>query len=354
VLQDRIEGKWIDTFADVFTQCAVKSGDPVAILSETQSRALNVHLAELALLRLGARPFHVIVPTPPQHQAVPVKSTGSSFALGGLEPVIAALSGGVMIADLTVEGLMHARETPRILGSGSRSLYMSNDHPEVLERLRPRPELIEKVLLGRKKMEATREMRVTSKAGTDLTISMAGARIGGNLGIVREPGKLASWPGGINSCFPGAGAVNGVLVLDEGDQNLTFKRFLEKPVRLVIENDFVVEIAGQGLDADLMREYFAVWGDREAYGVSHVGWGMNPFARWEALVMYDKRDTNATEQRAFAGNFLFSTGVNPAAGRETEGHFDLPVRRTTIALDGEVVVKDGVVQGDLALQATAA
>lgn len=349
MLQERIEGKWIDLFVEVFQGCAVNPGDPVAILSETQSRALNVHLAELALLRIGARPFHVIVPTPLQHQASPVKSTGSSFAVGGLEPVIAALSGGIMIADLTVEGLMHARETPRILGSGSRSLYMSNDHPEVLERLRPRPALVDKVLLGREKMLAASEMRVTSAAGSDLTVRMTGARVGGNLGIVREPGKLASWPGGINSCFPGAHAVNGVLVLDVGDQNLTFKRFIEKPVRLVIEDDFVVAIEGDGVDAELMREYFAVWGDREAYGVSHVGWGMNPYARWEALVMYDKRDTNATEQRAFAGNFLFSTGVNPAAGRETEGHFDLPVRRTTITLDGEAVVKDGVVQGELAL-----
>lgn len=349
MLQERIEGKWIDLFADVFVQCAVRPGDPVAILSETQSRPLNVHIAELALQRMGARPFHVVVPTPPQHQPTPVKSTGSSFAIQGLEPVVRALSGGIMIADLTVEGLMHARETPQILQSGSRSLYMSNDHPEVLERLRPRPELVEKVLLGRAKMERASEMRVTSAAGTDLRIRMKGARIGGNLGIVREPGKLASWPGGINSCFPGAHAVDGVLVLDEGDLNLTFKRYLEKPVRLVIEDDFVVAIEGAGVDADLMREYFAVWGDREAYGVSHVGWGMNPGARWEALVLYDKRDTNATEQRAFAGNFLFSTGVNPAAGRDTEGHFDLPVKRTTIRLDDEVVVRDGVVQGDLAL-----
>ncbi len=347
MLRDRIEAKWIDTFAHTFELCHVRKGDPVAILSESQSRQINVHLAELALLRMGARPFHVIVPTPPQEEMVPVRSTGSSHAIQGLEPVVKVLSGGIMIADLTVEGLMHAPETPAILGSGSRSLYVSNDHPEVLERLKPREELIRKVLIGREMMQKCKEMRVTSAAGTDLRIRMEGARVGGNLGVVREPGKLASWPGGINSCFPPAGAVNGVLVLDEGDLNLTFKRYLEKPVRLVIEDDFVTKIEGKGLDADLHREYFAVWGDRNAYGVSHVGWGMNPYARWEALVMYDKKDTNATEQRAFAGNFLYSTGANPSANRYTLGHFDLPVKNTTITLDGEVVVKDGVPVGEL-------
>ena len=63
---ERIEGKWIEAFAEVFARCAVKPGDAAAILSETQSRALNVHLSELALLRLGAKPFHIIVPTPAQ------------------------------------------------------------------------------------------------------------------------------------------------------------------------------------------------------------------------------------------------------------------------------------------------
>jgi 2,5-dihydroxypyridine 5,6-dioxygenase len=71
---------------------------------------------------------------------------------------------------------------------------------------------------------------------------------------------------------------------------------------------------------------------------------MNEAARYEALAMYDQRDTNGTELRAVAGNFLFSTGANEFAGRYTEGHFDIPVFNTTIALDGEVVVERGVLQ----------
>src|SRR3954463_3923806 len=115
---DRIEGKWIDAFAEVFERCAVRSGDTAAILSETQSRALNVHLAELALLRLGARPFHLVVPTPPQRHPVPVRSTGASEAIGGLAPVVEACKAAGFVVDCTIEGLMHAAETPEILKSG--------------------------------------------------------------------------------------------------------------------------------------------------------------------------------------------------------------------------------------------
>jgi 2,5-dihydroxypyridine 5,6-dioxygenase len=49
--------------------------------------------------------------------------------------------------------------------------------------------------------------------------------------------------------------------------NLTFKRYLESAVRLTIENDYVTRIDGESLDAELMREYFSAWGDREAYAV---------------------------------------------------------------------------------------
>ena len=66
MLRDRIEAKWIDAFVRVFALCKVQPGEACAILSETQSRRLNVHLAELALARLGATAFHVVVPSKPQ------------------------------------------------------------------------------------------------------------------------------------------------------------------------------------------------------------------------------------------------------------------------------------------------
>ena len=133
-----------------------------------------------------------------------------------------------------------------------------------------------------------------------------------------------------------------------GDLNLTFKRYVESPVRLVIESDYVTHIEGQSLDAELMRANFDAWDDREAYGVSHVGWGMNPRARWDALVMNDRADVNGTEQRAFAGNFLYSTGANEVAGRYTLGHLDLPFRHCTLNLDGRTIVEDGRLRGELA------
>ena len=61
--------------------------------------------------------------------------------------------------------------------------------------------------------------------------------------------------------------------------------------------------------------------------------------------MYDKVDTNGTELRALAGNFLYSTGANEHAGRYTEGHFDLPMLGCDIVIDGAAVVENGVLCG---------
>ena len=348
MIEDRIEAKWIDSFRRVFELCKLAEGDVAAVLSETQSRALNVHLAELALRRLGVRVFHVRLTTPPQEAPVPVRSTGASNAVQGLEPVIAALAASTVVVDCTLEGMLHAPELPRILEDGARLMMISNEHPDVLERLVPDPGLAEKVKAGRRMLSDAGRMEVRSAAGTDLVVDVSGTRGAGVWGYCDRPGQVAHWPGGLVLCFPRKGAVNGTLVLDAGDVNLTFKRYLESPVTLAIEDDFVVDIAGGGLDAELFRSYIAAWGDREAYAVSHVGWGMNPAARWEALAMYDKRDVNGTELRAFAGNFLYSTGANETAGRHTLGHFDLPVRGCTIRLDGEAVVDAGVLQGELA------
>jgi 2,5-dihydroxypyridine 5,6-dioxygenase len=342
MFSDRIEGKWIDAFCEVFEKCAVKPGDTAAILSESQSRALNVHLAELALLRLGARPFHVIVPTPRNPHPVPVRSTGASEAIGQLAPVVGALGQAGFVVDCTLEGLMHAPETPAILQAGARILVVSNEHPEALERMRPDPRLEAQVRAAAKMLRGSKRMTVTSKAGTDLRIDMIGASTVGVWGWTDRAGTLAHWPGGLVVSFPKAGTVNGTLVLDRGDINLTFKRYLESPVRLTLESDYVTQMEGDGTDAELMRCYLAAWGDRNAYAVSHVGFGMNPQARYEALAMYGRRDTNGTELRAVAGNFLFSTGANEFAGRYTAGHFDLPVMRTTITVDDTVVVQDGV------------
>jgi len=80
-------------------------------------------------------------------------------------------------------------------------------------------------------------------------------------------------------------------------------------------------------------------------GRRDIGWGLQPRARWSTLGLYDREATIGMDARAFEGNFLFSLGPNNEAGgkRTTTCHIDIPLRHCDVMLDGEAVVRDGVV-----------
>lgn len=342
MLTDSINEHWIDAFMQVLDRCKIQSGESVVVLSELHSRAVNVHLTELALSRLGVTFFRIVLPAQCSPAGPIVRSTGASLALDGHTAATRALCDADVLVDLTLEGLMHANQTAEILRSGTRIMTISNEHPDALCRLVPEESMKDRVRDAVKRLRSAQEMRVESLAGTDLSVSLVDAATVGVWGWTDRAGTLAHWPGGLVVSFPKADSVNGRLVLAAGDMNLTFKRYIESPVTLDIVNDYVRDFQGQGADARLMRDYLEGFDEPAAFATSHVGWGLNPNARYEALTTYDRGQINGTELRAVNGNFLFSTGANEFAGRFTRGHFDLPVMDCTISLDGVVVVDAGV------------
>jgi 2,5-dihydroxypyridine 5,6-dioxygenase len=335
------EWRYIAAFAQHFERCGLHGGEVVAILSESQSRPTLVETARLAAESLGARVFEVVVPTPPSTHAVPIRSTGASQAIAGNPAVIAALRTAGLVVDCTVEGLLHSPELGAILAGGARVLMISNEHPDVFDRLGHDPDLARRVEEAHRRLRSASEMHVTSAAGSDLRIDLTGAVTAGSTGITDGPGSIAHWPGGLVIAFPTANAVQGTLVLGVGDLNLTFNRIIESPITLSIVDDHITDMAGDGVDVQLFRSYLSAFGDRASYATSHVGWGLNRAARWETVELYDRRETWGTEARAFAGNFLYSTGANEVAKRYTAGHFDLPMRHCTVLLDGVPVVDNG-------------
>lgn len=342
------EWRFIQAFAQQFRRCGLHDGETVVVLSESQSRAELVETARLAAQSITATVIEVVMPTPRSAHPVPIRSTGASQAIAGNRSVIEALRASDLVLDCTVEGLLHAPELAEVLGGRCRVLMISNEHLDTYDRLGWDEDLPRRVERAHRRLRAAATMHATSPAGTDLTVSLAGAFTAGSTGLTDGPGSIAHWPGGLVLAFPAAHSVNGTVVLAAGDVNLTFGRYVESPVTLTIDDDVIVDIAGDGLDAELFREYLAAFDDRDAYATSHVGWGMNPAARWDVLALYDRRELWGTEVRAFAGNFLYSTGANETAGRFTAGHFDLPMRHCSVTLDGSPVVTDGRLIADLA------
>ena len=346
------EWRWIEVFARQLRACALSHGEVVAVLSESASRPELVETSRIAAQMLGGRVYDVVVPTPREHGArwpCARRAPRSALARQPRAPSPAWRRPSLVI-DCTVEGLLHAPELGEILARRRARADDQQRAPRELRALRRRPDARGSASRAASRCSRRpREMRVTSAAGTDLTGAARGRVPRGVIG--RRHASPARSRTGRAACAwrsrPRT-ASRASSCSRPATSTSRSRPTSASAVRLRIEDDHVVAIEGDGLDAELFRSYLAAFGDRESYAVSHVGFGMNRTARWDYLELYDKAQINGTEARAFAGNFLFSTGANENAGRYTAGHFDLPMRGCTVALDGRVVVDAGVLQGDLA------
>jgi 2,5-dihydroxypyridine 5,6-dioxygenase len=167
-------------------------------------------------------------------------------------------------------------------------------------------------------------------------------------GFAEAPGRFDHWGAGMVHTFPNEGSANGTVVIAPGDiVVLPYCRYVQDEIRLHISGGFIRKIEG-GLDAKLMSDWLednrAHPEDMDGHAVSHLGWGLNPQGRWYDIALHgDAPDRHHAGARAFAGNFLFSTGPNTQGGgsRATRGHYDVPMRDCTVMLDGDVVVERG-------------
>lgn len=229
--------KWIDAFCEIFRRCAVKAGDTAAILSETQSRAINVHLAELALLRMGARPFRHRAGTPRNKQAVPIRSTGASEAIQRLAPVVTGVAAGGFCGRL-----LHRRIDARGGDTGDPPrpahfiLVISNEHRSAGTH-GARYGLEKRVRAAARCCAERSGCALLPEPAPSSTSTWRSASTVGVWGWTDKPGTLAHWPGGIVVSFPKAAPSNGTLVMAAGDINLTFKRYLASPVKMTLKDD---------------------------------------------------------------------------------------------------------------------
>lgn len=326
-------------FAAEFELCQLRAGEHAVVLTEPSSREDYVAAAFGAARSRGA---HVVVVTVPSGTPAPVPSTHTG-AGPGLQAVLDntlvqdLLKAADFIVDLTREGFIHAPIQETILGAGARILFVC-DAPDVLIRNMPRAEDKQRVLDGQALVDAAATMRVTSPHGTDLTVNLTNVRCDFQVGYTDDPGHWDHWPSTMVLCWPEFS--DGTIVLAPGDILLPFKEYVREPVALAVQGGQIMGVEG-GADAAFLNRYFDDSEEKWARYLSHMGWGLMYSADWFAQAMYAKDEVMGMEARAFAGNFLWSTGPHPVLQRESFSHLDIAMRDCTITLDDKVVVDGG-------------
>lgn len=325
-----------ENFVEQFRLCKVIEGEKVAVIAELGQKEAYVEAAVAAARQLGASALVLHASSLSSPMLPPYESDGRE--IGAL---LAAAGECDFVVDVTVGGLIHSDVRTRITGNGKRMLFIAEPN-DVLERLQGSTELRTAVESGGAKLREGSLLHVTSSAGTDLTADISGADlpITHQWGYVDEPGRWDHWPSGFVACFPNDLTAKGTIVLQPGDALIPWQRYVRDTVTLTVDAGYITDVAG-GSDAHILRDYFESWNDPEVWALSHMGWGLLPVARWSAFDVYDPRTLYGQELRSTAGNFMWSTGSNRFANRETPAHLDVPMHGCTVKIDGTAVVVDG-------------
>ncbi|HKX16654.1 MAG TPA: aminopeptidase [bacterium] len=170
---------------------------------------------------------------------------------------------------------------------------------------------------------------VTSPAGTDVRMGLAGRQGFVLAGRVPGPGRFAGIPDGEAPIAPVEGTTEGTIVVEYSMDDLGM---LDGPIRLTVEGGRITAVGG-GRSAGRLRRLLDE-SDEHATNIAEFAIGTNPRARLIG---------NLAEDKKLRGSVHFAMGDNMSLGGRVRSniHLDAMVLRPTVTLDGEAVVRDG-------------
>jgi 2,5-dihydroxypyridine 5,6-dioxygenase len=328
----------VNLFKEALELCALKPSETMIVLTEGDIRADYADALLLAGRDLGAFVFEINVP---QRIVRETKHLVGRTGIAGNRPVIEALKQADIVIDLM--GMLFSAEQNEITATGTRML-MVREPFDILRKMFPDKNLRRRVEFGEKLLEKADVLHITSAAGTDVTYRMGGYRVMTQYGYTDTPGRWDHLATGQVLSQAHDGMVNGKVVIAPGDLVTVFRRYIEMPVTLTIKDGYVVDVAGQGMDAQLIAGYLESFNDPRAYAISHIGWGLCENAKWFHNAVSRTRDAEiGVNSLSFYGNVLFSLGPNTELGgtNDTACHLDIPLRNANLYLDGETIVENG-------------
>ncbi|HMM05306.1 MAG TPA: aminopeptidase [Clostridiales bacterium] len=173
------------------------------------------------------------------------------------------------------------------------------------------------------------EARITTKAGTDLTLSLVGRTGEDDCGVYNTPGAFGNLPAGEAYIAPTEGTAKGTIVYDASMGGVGL---LKEPIRVTVENGYAVNIEG-GEDAETLKAILAKAG-KNSGNIAELGIGTNAGARVTGSVLEDEK-VLGTVHIALGDNANFGGKV------AADCHLDGILLAPDLYLDAEMVMKGG-------------
>lgn len=231
----------------------------------------------------------------------------------------------------TTRSLSHTKARQEVMQAGARIASMPGITEEIMIRgmnadykaIQKRTNAL-KEIIGNSKV-----VKITTEAGTNISMSIEGRKCFGGAGIYHEKGAFGNLPAGEACLGPVEGTTNGVFIVDASIGGIGK---VDKPIKVDVKGGYAVKIEG-GKSAEKLRNMLKGLG-KEAYNIAELGIGTNDAAKISGNVLEDEK-VLGTAHIALGNNLYYG------------GHVDVPIHtdgvffKPTIWLDDKVIMEKG-------------
>ncbi len=169
--------------------------------------------------------------------------------------------------------------------------------------------------------------KVTTPAGTDITMSIEGRECHADTGLVHNPGDFSNLPAGEAYIAPVEGTANGIIMVDGA---MVGK--VKKPIKIVVRDGFATQITGDR-SAQELEKILEPFG-QPGRNVAELGIGTNHKAQIVGSVLEDEK---------VMGTVHMALGDNKSMGGNVSvpSHLDGILLKPTLWIDDKKIMEDG-------------
>lgn len=178
--------------------------------------------------------------------------------------------------------------------------------------------------------ERTKNVRVTTKTGTDIIMEITGRTAYASKGLFHNKGESGNLPTGETFAAPLEGTSNGIFIVDGSMSGLGVMK--NSKVYIKVENGFAIDIRG-GAKAKKLNEILDKYG-KEARNIAEFGIGTNHKAKISGVVLEDEK-VLGTVHIALGNNKSMGGGVGVPI------HLDGIIIKPDVFFDDRMIMKNG-------------
>lgn len=303
----------------------LQAGQGFLLISDSTTAALVPEFLAAAYA-LRARVQHVETAVTMQH---------------GVEPdatVLDAMQKADLVVALTLKSLAHTRARQALSARGGRFLSLPGYDAVLLQD--PAVTVDYHAQYARTRafadaFSAGRRVRVATRAGTNITLNIAGRTGNCCPGFVNADHGLGSPPDIEANVSPVETDAEGVVVVD-GSVACAEIGLLLQPLRLTVSGGRITRFESDNMETvEICQALFSRVGDAKAYVLAECGVGLNPAARLTGNMLTDE---------GVLGCVHFGFGSNATVGglNDVPFHLDFVFRSASLWVDDEPWLLDGV------------